>query len=145
MNKQYFLDCLVQKWDNLHQAQAHPTNYTHVHYDWDYEDDILKSKQWYHYNGEVYRERTHSLEVEDDKILLNIDQSGVVVEFVPAQHHIGYIGKTPDDTVTKKGVKVETTITLDPYTFTSADQGICPEGEVVWGNTPGPFVFKPTE
>ena len=70
MNKQYFLDCLVQKWDNLHQAQAHPTNYTHVHYDWDYEDDILKSKQWYHYNGEVYRERTHSLEVEDDNCLL---------------------------------------------------------------------------
>jgi hypothetical protein len=143
--KDYFLHCLINKWDNKAQAKTNPTEYSHVHYDWDIEDDVIKSRQWYDYNGEVYRERTHSIDVTKDSILLNIDQSGIVVEFKPAQHHIGYIGKTPEDTFTKDGVKVHTTITLDPYTFTSADQGICPEGEVVWGDTPGPFVFKPTE
>ena len=77
MNQNDFLDCLIHNWDNRSQAQSHPNLYTYCHYDWCVEDGILKSKQWYHWHGEVYRERRNRLTAKDDRIILTILDNGI--------------------------------------------------------------------
>ena len=135
-----FIDCLVHKWDNIDQAQSNPNEYSHVHYDWFIEDDQLKSKQWYHWNNEVYRERTNELSLDEDKIILSILETGIDVVFT--QDSDGYIGRVLGKIY--KGVKVESYITLNEHTYTSFDQGIDSNGKVIWGDIAGPFIFHHT-
>tara|TARA_R100000700_G_C3153375_1_gene131370 strand:+ start:204 stop:626 length:423 start_codon:yes stop_codon:yes gene_type:complete len=139
MNQNDFLDCLIHNWDNRSQAQSQPSLYTYCHYDWCVEGDILKSKQWYHWDGEVYRERSNKLTVNDDKIILTILDNGIDVIFRKDEY--GYIGKV--DTYSN-GIKVLSSITLNEETYTSFDQGIDSHGKIVWGDVEGPFIFHHT-
>ena len=145
MNRDDFLDCLIHKWDNLEQAQRDPNKYTYCHYDWTIEGDILKSKQWYNWNEEVYRERTNKISIMDDKIVLTILETGLDVIFKKDYYNTGgYIGGVPEGTYNNKGIKVESRITLDQRTYTSFDQGIDSNGKIVWGDVEGPFIFHHT-
>ena len=142
--KDYFLDCLIHKWDNIQQAQINPSTFAHVHYDWSMDGDILHSKQWYDWNGRVYRERSHCLEICDGSIVLNINESGLYLIFTVDETGHGFIGKTPENCYNSDGIKIETVITLDVQTYTSYDRGIDKDGNLLWGKIPGPFVFKHT-
>ncbi len=145
INKDHFIECLIHKWDNLEQAQRDPIKYTHCHYDWSVDGDFLKSKQWYHYNKEVYRERTNKISVKDDKIVLTILDSGLDVIFKSDRYNTGgYIGSVPEGTYNNKGIRVESKITLDQRTYTSFDQGKDKDGNIIWGDVEGPFIFKHT-
>ena len=62
-----FLEHLVHHWHNLRQVQLNPTSFAYVHYHWYWEDGVLKTKQWYDWNNEVYRERDHK--VTDDLVV----------------------------------------------------------------------------
>ena len=137
-----FLEYLCHKWDNLQQAQQWPNQFAHVHYDWWVEGAHLHSKQWYDWSGEVYRQRTHHLDIQEDPIKLNINESGLHLIF--KEDVTGFIGMTPPDTYNEKGIKIETTITLDPVTYTSFDKGTDKDGNILWGKIPGPFIFKHT-
>ena len=145
MNKDDFLECLIHNWDNITQAQSYPNSYTHCHYDWSIDGDILKSKQWYHWNNEVYRERKNKLTVEEDKIILTILDNNIDVIFTKDEHNSsGYIGSVKENTYTNNGIKVCSLITLDKRTYTSFDQGIDSNGKIVWGDVEGPFIFHHT-
>jgi|ETN01SMinimDraft_1059929.scaffolds.fasta_scaffold103451_2 hypothetical protein len=145
IDKEHFLKCLIHRWDNIKQAQRNPNEYTHCHYDWCVEGNILKSKQWYHWNEEVYRERTNKISVEDDKIILTILESGLDVIFeLDHYNNGGYIGGVSEGTYNDKGIKVESRITLDQRTYTSFDQGIDKDGNIIWGDVSGPFIFQHT-
>ena len=62
MQTDEFLDVLVRHWHNLRQAQSSPTSFAYVHYEWYYDDGVLKTKQWYDYNPhEAYRARDHKV------------------------------------------------------------------------------------
>ena len=105
IDKEHFLKCLIHRWDNIKQAQRNPNEYTHCHYDWCVEGNILKSKQWYHWNEEVYRERTNKISVEDDKIILTILESGLDVIFeLDHYNNGGYIGGVSEGTYNDKGI-----------------------------------------
>ena len=54
----------------------------------------------------------------------------------------GYIGGVPKGTYNNKGIKVESRITLDQRTYTSFDQGKDEDGNIIWGDVEGPFIFK---
>tara|TARA_B100000214_G_scaffold368836_1_gene340978 strand:- start:3518 stop:3958 length:441 start_codon:yes stop_codon:yes gene_type:complete len=139
-----FLEYLCHKWDNLQQAQQWPNQFAHVHYDWWVEGAHLHSRQWYDWNGHVYRERTHRLDIQDDHIKLNINESGLHLIFKLDETGHGFIGKVPPNTYNENGILIETTITLDSATYTSFDKGTDKDGNILWGKIPGPFVFKHT-
>tara|TARA_B100001093_G_scaffold250092_1_gene239535 strand:- start:25837 stop:26271 length:435 start_codon:yes stop_codon:yes gene_type:complete len=143
IDTKHFLECLIHKWDNLHQAQCQPNQFAHVHYDWFVNDDgVLSSKQWYHWNGETYRERTHWLSQQEDKLQLLIIESDITLEFRESEAGV-YVGKT-EGQIDYNGVKVESVISLDSTTFTSMDKGTDANGKVQWGVVPSPFIFKHT-
>ena len=105
IDKNHFIKCLLHKWDNLHQAQCQPNQFAHVHYDWFLNHNgILSSKQWYHWNGETYRERTHWLSQYpgEDKLQLLIVESNITIEFTESEAGV-YVGKT-DGQVDSNGV-----------------------------------------
>ncbi len=139
-----FLKYLCHKWDNLQQAQCWPNQFAHVHYDWWVEGAFLHSKQWYDWSGEVYRERTHQLDIFDNHIKLNINESGLHLIFTEDETGHGFIGKTPENSYNEKGIKIETVVTLDAVTYTSFDKGTDKDGNILWGKIPGPFIFKHT-
>ena len=142
-DKDHFIECLVHRWDNIEQAQRDPIKYTHCHYDWSVDGDTLKSKQWYNWNEEVYRERTNKISIKDDKIILTILDNGLDVIFKQDRYNTGgYIGGVPKGTYNNKGIKVESRITLDQRTYTSFDQGKDEDGNIIWGDVEGPFIFK---
>ena len=143
IDKDHFIECLVHRWDNIEQAQRDPIKYTHCHYDWSVDGDTLKSKQWYNWNEEVYRERTNKISIKDDKIILTILDNGLDVIFKKDRYNTGgYIGGVPEGTYNNKGIKVESRITLDQRTYTSFDQGKDENGNIIWGDVEGPFIFK---
>ena len=143
IDKDHFIECLVHRWDNIEQAQRDPIKYTHCHYDWSVDVDTLKSKQWYNWNEEVYRERTNKISIKDDKIILTILDNGLDVIFKQDRYNTGgYIGGVPKGTYNNKGIKVESRITLDQRTYTSFDQGKDEDGNIIWGDVEGPFIFK---
>ena len=110
------------------------------------DNGILHSKQWYDWNGEVYRQRTHSLEdVNEHEMILHIRESKMHLVFkIDDEGSPGLIGLTPLNSYNANGIKIETTITLDSETYTSFDKGTTPEGEVLWGKIPSAFIFKHT-
>ena len=143
IDKDNFIECLVHRWDNIEQAQRDPIKYTHCHYDWSVDGDTLKSKQWYNWNEEVYRERTNKISIKDDKIILTILDNGLDVIFKQDRYNTGgYIGGVPKGTYNNKGIKVESRITLDQRTYTSFDQGKDEDCNIIWGDVEGPFIFK---
>ena len=116
-----------------------------MHYDWFLNHDgVLSSKQWYHWNGETYRERTHWLSQYpgENKLQLLIVESNITIEFTESEAGV-YVGKT-DGQVDHNGIKVESRISLDSETFTSLDKGVDANGKVKWGVVPSPFIFKHT-
>ena len=114
-----FLEYLIHKWDNIQQAQMNPSTFAHVHYDWSIHDKTLYSKQWYDWNGKVYRERSHILETHETYIKMNICENGLYLIFTEDETGNGYIGKTPENCYNNDGIKIETVITLDCKTYTS--------------------------
>ena len=74
-----FLDHLVHHWHNIKQCQLNPTSFAYVHYEWYYEDDVLKTKQWYDWNGDVYRQRDHKVVIDNDQIILQTFKDGINV------------------------------------------------------------------
>ena len=142
MLKEEFLELLIHNWDNLEQAQGYPTEYAYCHYDWSIEDGVLKSKQWYDHNMQVYRERTHGIEEHLHNIILHIDGQNARIIFAKQLDY--WIGESEKDAMTKSGVKIESRITLSSTEFTSMDRGVDSNGKIVWGKQKGAFIFKHT-
>ena len=91
----------------------------------------------------MYRERTNKISIKDDKIILTILDNGLDVIFKQDRYNTGgYIGGVPKGTYNNKGIKVESRITLDQRTYTSFDQGKDEDGNIIWGDVEGPFIFK---
>ena len=91
----------------------------------------------------MYRERTNKISIKGDKIILTILDNGLDVIFEKDIHNTGgYIGGVPEGTCNNKGIKVESRITLDQRTYTSFDQGKDEDGNIIWGDVEGPFIFK---
>lgn len=138
-----FLELICHKWDNLHQAQCWPNEFAHVHYDWWMDNGVLHSKQWYDWNGEVYRYRTHTLEDRKDEMILHIKETKLHLSFKWGEGGI-LVGTTPPNCYNASGIKIDTSISLDAQTYTSFDKGTTEKGEVLWGKIPSPFIFKHT-
>ena len=143
MDQQPFLDLLVHHWHNLRQAQMWPSSFAYIHYLWYFNDEgRLASKQWYDWNGEVNRERTHNVVSKKDHILLetfNADKKMPSLIFTESER--GWIGKNEPNAHNGRGVVVST-ITLTKDSFESDDKGYDEEGELLWGSKKGPFLFS---
>ncbi len=133
---------LIRKWDNLEQAQGYPTEYAYCHYDWDMVGDIITSRQWYDHNNEVYREREHDLEETNHNLILHIHYQNAKIIF--AKRFGEFVGESEFNAVNKKGVKIESKITLSEDLFTTYDRGIDNNNNIVWGKPSGAFIFKHT-
>ena len=140
--KEEFLELLIHNWDNLEQAQGYPTEYAYCHYDWSIEDGVLKSKQWYDHNMQVYRERTHAVEECLHNVILHIDGQNARIIFAKQLDY--WVGESEKDARTLSGVKIESRITLSSTEFTSMDRGVDSNGNIVWGKQKGAFIFKHT-
>jgi|TARA_R100000030_G_scaffold17286_2_gene11758 hypothetical protein len=143
MDQDAFLDLLLGHWHNLKQAQMYPSSFAYIHYWWYVdEDDTLRSKQWYDWNGEIYRQRRHSLISNPNNITLKTwidDEEMPDLVFTESEH--GYQGSTLPGAVNGKGNKVESKILLTKETFDTDDKGWNDQGKMIWGTNRGPFQF----
>ena len=138
-----FLQVLVKHWHNLKQAQSSPTSFAYVHYEWYYDDGVLKNKQWYDYNPhEPYRQREHKVYVNrwNDAIILETNDAA---DTIWTASNNGWVGKTDPDWKHPKGYTVKTKATLDKSgVFATDDRGWDKDGNLLWGSNKGPFVFE---
>lgn len=139
-----FIDLVVHHWHNLYQAQCNPSHFAYVHYKWYYEDGILKTKQWYDFEGEAtpYRQRQHIVEESGSNVLLRTFDGDIelaTTTFVPTEN--GFVGRTEPGYVDPKGRKVETIVTVTEDSFETSDKGWDENGKLLWGSNRGPFKF----
>ena len=136
-----FLDHLVHHWHNIKQCQLNPTSFAYVHYEWYYEDDVLKTKQWYDWNGDVYRQREHKIVVDNDQIMLQTFKDGINVSdmtFTEVQDCV-WVGKS--ERIDEQGRRVETKARLTKDSWETSDKGWDKSGTLLWGSEKGPFEF----
>ena len=145
MNQDHFLSFLVHHWHNLKQAQMYPSAFAYTHYWWYMEDGQLYSKQWYDWNGELYRGRKHNLRIEPSQIVIETYDKFLRVPdlvFTESETYPGYFGRTRGDAERHDGAKVQAKITLTASEFTTHDKGWDENGKLVWGAEKGPFEFE---
>lgn len=137
-----FLNMLVKHWDNFQQAQSSPSHFAHIHYLWYWEDGFLRSKQWYDWSGEVYRERVHRYRTEEDTFILDTFRLDGTQEptIYFTRSEDGFEGSPAEGATNSRGELVESQINVTPDSFVTVDKGN--KGEA-WGDNPGAYVFKP--
>ena len=146
MDQDAFLDLLLGHWHNLKQAQMYPSSYAYIHYWWYVDEEgTLRSKQWYDYNGEIYRQRRH--EVIDNQGVSTVtlktwDNDEPMPDIIFTEAEFGYHGSTVPGAVNGKGYKVESKIVLTKESFETDDKGWNDQGKMVWGTHKGPFLFE---
>ena len=142
MDQERFLNLLVHHWHNLKQAQMYPSSFAYVHYHWYWEDGILKSRQWYDWNNEVYRHRQDKVRSESDKIILETyDGETRMGDSIFTESEFGFTGETEKGWIDHKGRRVEGTFKLIDELFETSDKGWDEDGNLLWGSKKGPFSF----
>lgn len=69
--RQHFINLIEGTYTNKAQAQSDPTGHAWVWIQWiKLDENKIQSRQWYHHDGDVYRERNFIVDTEGDNVIL---------------------------------------------------------------------------
>lgn len=144
-----FESYLLGLYDNIQQAQSHPTEFAQIFILWERIDDAYHSKQWYRRDGpnKPYRERYHKLvELSETRVVVQnyhldwtrCESCDMIFKFEGHEWHGQLIG---NDCIVRGNVRVKSEIKLTKTGLESRDQGYDPDGKMVFGSL-GLYKFK---
>jgi len=137
-----FEDYLLGLYHNKAQAQSHPTEFAQIFILWEKIDGGYHSKQWYRRDGQnnPYRERYHKIvEITETKVLVEnyrldwtrCSECDMIFLFDGQTWHGQLQG---NNCIVRENVRVKSEIHLTKKGLESKDQGIDPEGKMVFGS-----------
>ncbi len=136
-----FIDLIEGSYTNRAQAMSDPTGHAWVWIQWiKLEEDKIQSRQWYHHDGEVYRERNFTVVNDGPNIKLinhTLDWKPIGCDIIWRPFGTGYKSngecKYGDLELHYRGM-------LTPHQYRSWDQGF-QNGKRVIGNVASEFIF----
>ena len=79
--RQHFINLIEGTYTNKAQAQSDPTGHAWVWIQWiKLDENKIQSRQWYHHDGDVYRERNFIVDTEGNNVICCGDHSAVVIK-----------------------------------------------------------------
>ena len=136
-----FIRVIEGTYTNKKQAQSDPTGFIWAWIQWiNLGDSKLQSRQWYHHDGEVYRERNFEVQQLDNTIILvnhTLDWKPVGCDI---QWFAAHDGWKSEGSCRIADLEVYYTGYLTKDQYRSWDRGFV-DGKQVIGNTKSEFIF----